>query len=503
MKNLYSLFTLLVTIIYSSFSFAQCPSGQVDIGIQITTDDWGYEILWDLTPTGNGCGNGALFTFGNVTEIDCNGAGLGVATAGGYGDNVTVTESIGCLTIGNCFDINYIDDWGDGGADFIVYQNGIPSNSFYTINTLTADTSFQFCAAEPPVNNAVISDFAYAYTKTPLSQASNIISDALITSLGSGNITGVKLDVTVQKLGSTVYTATSTPQNINTLSSSTFSVPPFSPTSLGTYLVTGTVLLDQLDDVPANNVFSYSVDITDSVYARDNGIVVDYIFVGDKGGLCNVFDITTATTVTSISQYIGNGDNGLTGLDLSMAVYSCNASGIPDTLIATTLPRIITTTTGTWYHFPFSGIVNLLPGKYAFSAEEPVNLFLSLGYVQSFSSLTNFVYVDGQIPWSAVEDFGFTSNFMIRANLNNVVGLNELENFSFEVYPNPATNDIQIPNIEIGSTVEFINGLGQILFTTKTNSTSFKQNISGFENGVYTVRISNSKQSGVARFIKQ
>ena len=35
---------------------AQCEAGEVAIEFVIDTDPWGYELYWELTPTGEACG---------------------------------------------------------------------------------------------------------------------------------------------------------------------------------------------------------------------------------------------------------------------------------------------------------------------------------------------------------------------------------------------------------------------------------------------------------------
>lgn len=48
---------LLVSIflaLFTSYSFAQCPSGQVEIRVDILTDDYGYENYWTLSDESGG-----------------------------------------------------------------------------------------------------------------------------------------------------------------------------------------------------------------------------------------------------------------------------------------------------------------------------------------------------------------------------------------------------------------------------------------------------------------
>ncbi len=106
------------------------------VTIDVQTDAYGYEIYWQLLPTGNTCGTGTIFAGGN-TLVGCGGAGLQDQDPGGYANNVTVTEGPWILTDGTTYDIFYADDWGDGGAVFTVYIGGFP---VYTGLTGSGDT---------------------------------------------------------------------------------------------------------------------------------------------------------------------------------------------------------------------------------------------------------------------------------------------------------------------------------------------------------------------------
>ncbi|MFT5956375.1 MAG: hypothetical protein ACI87V_000241, partial [Flavobacteriales bacterium] len=57
MKNIFLLFAISLV---SIFTFAQCPEGQLEVDLEIATDNWGYEVYWEIVPAGNACGNGTI-----------------------------------------------------------------------------------------------------------------------------------------------------------------------------------------------------------------------------------------------------------------------------------------------------------------------------------------------------------------------------------------------------------------------------------------------------------
>ncbi|MGB0424618.1 MAG: hypothetical protein ACPGED_09850, partial [Flavobacteriales bacterium] len=86
MKHFYILSTLFLAL--PLITFSQCDVGEVEVTIDVITDNWGYEAYWQLQPQGVNCGNDNLFEGGNENQVGCNGAGDEDATPGnGYGNN--------------------------------------------------------------------------------------------------------------------------------------------------------------------------------------------------------------------------------------------------------------------------------------------------------------------------------------------------------------------------------------------------------------------------------
>lgn len=140
------LFSLLTLSLITNLSFAQCPTGEVEVTIEIASDDYGYEAYWELVPTGNACGTGTIASGGNAA-VGCNGAGTQNQTPGGYANNQTFNEGPWCLQEGACFDIHYKDDWGDGGFEFTVFVNGYEIANF--LGQTGMNEVYTFCASEP------------------------------------------------------------------------------------------------------------------------------------------------------------------------------------------------------------------------------------------------------------------------------------------------------------------------------------------------------------------
>lgn len=84
---------LLLTL-FTSYSFAQCGVNEVEIRVDIATDNWGYETSWTITDL--------------VGTVMLQGGQGGV-----YGNNETYSDSI-CLADDGCYFFEIWDTFGDG-----------------------------------------------------------------------------------------------------------------------------------------------------------------------------------------------------------------------------------------------------------------------------------------------------------------------------------------------------------------------------------------------------
>jgi len=144
-KYLCTLFLLALSFIAS----AQCPVGEVEVTINVTTDSYGNEGYWELVPSGNACGIGTIFSGGNIA-VGCTGGSQQNSPSGGYGNNTTISTGPWCLTQGLSYDIIFVDDYGDGGFRFQVNINGFPMYSGLTGSGAGGGSRITFLAEPPP-----------------------------------------------------------------------------------------------------------------------------------------------------------------------------------------------------------------------------------------------------------------------------------------------------------------------------------------------------------------
>ena len=145
MNKITTFFTTLCALFgFIAVTNAQCAAGEVAVTVDVITDQWGYELYWEVTPDGDACGINTIISFGNPA-VGCAGGGAqtaGNGDPGAYANNTTVTEDVGCLTTSSCFTIHMIDDYGDGSCDLQFYSDGVAADLFEPIG---ATEAFTFC----------------------------------------------------------------------------------------------------------------------------------------------------------------------------------------------------------------------------------------------------------------------------------------------------------------------------------------------------------------------
>lgn len=120
--------------------------------------------------------------------------------------------------------------------------------------------------------------------------------------------------------------------------------------------------------------------------------------------------------------------------------------------------------------------------KYSFVVPEGVTKVRHI----YFSTVTAFKYVD---DFSVVEA--------------STASVEDLQQFNFELYPNPASDFVKVLAVENFDKVEIYNLLGKLIYE-ETVSNNYKEiKVSNLSNGIYFIKASKGKSAGTYKFIKQ
>lgn len=275
-------------------------------------------------------------------------------------------------------------------------------------------------------NAAAINTNVPEYSLIPVSQASAIGTGGSVSNVGSGTITNVNMTVNVYDgaMG-LVYTANSTAiPTMAPAATAAFTVPGFTPVLPDLYTVEMVATLAEVDLTPANNTVSYTVLITDSTFARDNGSVTGTLGIGagNGGQLGQAFTLNNADDITSVSIFIGNGTGNMNGQPLTGGVWATDGTGTPTTLLTSTVTVTLGTEVDSLWTLPIvGGTYNLAAGTYVVVVNEADSNVTVGTATNIFTPNTTWVNwpTNPNGAWSNNEDFGFNISYVIRPNFSN------------------------------------------------------------------------------------
>ncbi len=84
-----------------------------------------------------------------------------------------------------------------------------------------------------------------------------------------------------------------------------------------------------------------------------------------------------------------------------------------------------------------------------------------------------------------------------------IVGIGENLSDNIKVYPNPASDFVNINSETVISNIKVFSNLGQLVLDVDVLENDYKVNMSGFENGVYLIKIETEKGITIKRIIKR
>lgn len=264
------------------------------------------------------------------------------------------------------------------------------------------------------------------YSMTPVSQITALGTAGDVANEGVSAITNVGMTVNVYDGAMTqVYTANATPvANLAPGATASLSVPGYVPTLPDLYTVELIASLNETDVDLLNNTVSYTVLVTDSTFARDNGTITGTLGIGAGvgGQLGQAFTLTNADNLTSLSFFISNTNGTMTGQPLSGGVWATDVSGVPTTLIASTDTYTVNSSTDSLWTIPIQGgTLSLSPGTYVMVVNE-ADSNVTIGTANTiFTAAKTWVNWPGTPfgTWANNEDFGFNVSYVLRANFSD------------------------------------------------------------------------------------
>ncbi len=263
------------------------------------------------------------------------------------------------------------------------------------------------------------------YTLMPLPQASPLNFNGTVRNNGTSALANVSVRVNVFDGVTNVHTANSTAApSLAVSASSNWTITGYTPTDTGFFTVQFIAQQTSGTDLNTSNDTLYQyILVTDSTYARDNGIVTGGVGIGAGNGgyIGQDFEIVNTDIVTSILVYV---TAGYTGEPMAAVIWNM-ASGVPTTIAVSTDTLLYPDDSARVYTLPIAGNgYTLTPGFYAVTFAE-FDSTMALGQTADIftngHSWVNWPTIPGG-TWDNMEAFGpaFSRASVIRPNFGDL-----------------------------------------------------------------------------------
>jgi hypothetical protein len=466
-------------------------------------------------------------------------------SGGGVEDSQLLTDTIDCTGYTNVklefqqmfrrwvADVTTVRVTTDGGSTYTDYiintgidQSGTPNPDYVNIDISAAiapsPSTVQICfwwqgnwdygwqiddiaVKEIDTDDVLMKNEAFSsaaeFYMTPLNHAMALNFTSDVENIGLNAQTNVLMNVDVSDGSSSVFNGTS--NTVLTLApgatDSLGLAATFTPASIGTYTVTYTASQDETDLDLSNNVKMSSFEVTDTVYALDNGIYGGEWWNQDTQGLGSdpfhlgtAFEINEDDIATSISVYIG--PNTVAGATIILELYEYDAAGeaFPvNTVAESDIYDVVAADIGTWITVPLQSNYQVTSGTpvmasvYHFGGPNVVYV----GYSTNTAPGYTFSADDPNSAWS-----GQPRCPMIRLNLAN--GVNEVEetaDHGLSVYPNPGSDKItlSIGQLDSDAIVSIIDMTGKVVYSAimTSGAKQMEIDVQGLAAGFYELTI--------------
>ncbi len=304
-----------------------------------------------------------------------------------------------------------------GQSVYIGFRNNSNNKFILTIDNVKVEVRNDFDAQLLEI------DTISEYTQTPILQVQSLNLSGNVQNAGTDTITNVKLNVDILNNNQIVYSASSDSVNLLPGEIMNLKIDEYTPSAIGNYTLKFYTSINELDQISNNDTLIKTVIISDTTFARDNGIINGNIGIG-AGGIGYIgqsFTINKSDYITSIT---GSFNQGYTGEKLAALVWSFS-NNLPDQIIARTDTITYKDDSARYYTLPIQGGYQFLDsGMYAITFIE-FDSTLSLSQTSEYFSLgTTWVYWN-TIPgntWRNFEFFGqsFRKACVVRPNFGEL-----------------------------------------------------------------------------------
>ena len=300
-------------------------------------------------------------------------------------------------------------------------------------------SSCSFGANDIALISAAISNFDLTYEKLPLSQAQGLTFYNEFNNIASFHHTGIYVNLKIiDPNNDTVYDYSSNPITVasQSIKSSEITVP-FSATIAGTYTFIYVMFQDSLDAIPGNNTITTSLNVSDYLMQRDNGVTTG---PGNFGGTQGYYEIGNwmailePATITSASVVVDAATE--VGAMLFFTLYDINRNYLVSTenyeITADDIGDTVTLYFAEPHAISYWDYVIVTAGNYG-----PKKMVVQMAQP---SPVVSSYYVNDNYYW-----YYITTTPMVRINLDEPASIEaNVSQIAWAMFPNPTSSFVNV-----------------------------------------------------------
>ncbi len=358
---------------------------------------------------------------------------------------------------------------------------------------------------------------AFMYSQVPASQAVPFVIGADVENIGFLNQTNIAVqweifDPSMVSLGSGT-SSTTIASLANGQNDTIWITTSITPATIGDYTIDFTVIATATDDVPGNNSMTDDeFKLTDYTYAADYGApsAAFYNWASNNDGVATIGNIFTIEANGVIGGVTAQLDNNVAVVDqlLYYTLYKFDGSGYA--FVTQTSDYTATAAdNGNFVTLFFDGAETVTAGDAWLATAGHYGGATSAGF--ELAGRVSQGSVAGQLDDATFASLTDPSAPVVRLLMLDYTGTDEMTNAQrFEVYPNPANDQLNISLTLVQSTGTTINVLdltGKVVKTVYVGEVNGDRNLTiGLEeltSGVYFVELVTPEGKQVQKFVKK
>lgn len=371
-----------------------------------------------------------------------------------------------------------------GQTVYIAFRNNSFNKNLLFIDDIKVEL-------KPPYDAGVLSsELPSRYTIIPRSQRTAFLPSAVVVNDGANSLSDVKVFCAVRKNGALQKLDSNSVSLLGSGLVSTFNFSAYTPTDTGLYELSYFTKIQQQDGNSLNDTAKHFLLINDTVYARDNGVVISSVSIGAASGeFGQLFNVVHPAKATSATVYLNKPAVGAT-LKFKLYVFGNSPQGLVDSTFSYTT-TLSDSLNGKLLTLSFILKTKMQIGKYLLAIVEQGGKKLNVGTCDALQTpRTNWFRFNGNPfgRWASGDEYdsliatqAYTKVLAMRLNIENACTI--LPDFGTVVLPTCTNTGSIATNYSSENPAPYV-------YQWSNNQTG--KNISNLLPGVYSLTVTDN-----------